>query len=568
MASRNLLNAKDAIWADLFGNGKSFEVPHFQRDYSWTQEQWEDLWLDIQALRQDEAEIHYMGTLVVSETSPRRYRIIDGQQRFATLSLLALAIVDALQQLAGNGVEPEANSERARSLRSTFLSHREPVSLTEISKLSLNLVDDPFFQDNLLQLRPPQNPRALPTSCRLLWQCFQYFQRQIANDATLSRDGAALASLLSNTISLRLLFIQISVEDELNAYVVFETLNARGLELSATDLLKNYLFSRIQFPQDLAALERRWRKLVEAVRQDRFPEFLRYHLLCQQTSVRQQRLFKLVRDQVRQPAEVFSLIAALEERAELFSALLDPNHEFWLDLPAAKPYIRDLQLFGVRQMMPLLFAGRERLDNERFVSLLRQISIISFRHTVIGARNTNELEPAYSQAAHQILTGALSTPAQVFDALRGLYVPDDQFRNDFAKATRSTNGRNKRIVKYILCRLEAQRRGTPVHDETDPASIEHILPENPDASWEDSFPPRYWPQSLYRLGNLTLLEAPANRSIGNATYPAKQAAYQTSSYRITNEIPAAHPEEWTLERLEARQQQMAQLACQIWRLDY
>jgi uncharacterized protein with ParB-like and HNH nuclease domain len=79
----------------------------------------------------------------------------------------------------------------------------------------------------------------------------------------------------------QLLFILITVDDELNAYTVFETLNARGIELSSTDLLKNYMFSRVKTKSDLQALQRRWKSLIQTVRQERFPEFLRYHLLCE-----------------------------------------------------------------------------------------------------------------------------------------------------------------------------------------------------------------------------------------------------------------------------------------------
>jgi uncharacterized protein with ParB-like and HNH nuclease domain len=92
-------------------------------------------------------------------------------------------------------------------------------------------------------------------------------------------DGAVITRLLSETIARRLLFILITVADELNAYTIFETLNARGLELTVTDLLKNYLFSRIRVSSDMQALQRRWQRLIETVTPERFPEFLRYHLL-------------------------------------------------------------------------------------------------------------------------------------------------------------------------------------------------------------------------------------------------------------------------------------------------
>ena len=146
-----------------------------------------------------------------------------------------------------------------------------------------------------------------------------------------------MTKILSEAIARRLLFIRITVDEDLNAYTVFETLNARGPGLTTTDLLKNYLFSQVTAPGDLDALKRRWQSLIATVTPERFPDFLRYHLLCEHPKIRKQRLFKLVRERVRIPEQVFDLLEALDARAELFAALSDVNHEYWTDLPDANP---------------------------------------------------------------------------------------------------------------------------------------------------------------------------------------------------------------------------------------
>jgi len=265
MAKAILLDTKTVNLLELIGNGKTFEVPPFQRDYSWTQENWEDLWTDAVALRANPDDRHYMGAVVVLNKSDRHFRIIDGQQRIATLSIFALAVIAQLNKLADSGVEPENNRERAASLRNSFIGQKDPVSLFESSKLTLNVTDRAFYQDNLVQLRAPLNPKRLPKSNRLLWECFLYFVKLLESDRSLALSGEELARLLNEVVARRLLFIQIAVDDEMNAYTVFETLNARGLGLSPTDLLKNYLFSRIQFEGDLAVMERRWQQLIATV---------------------------------------------------------------------------------------------------------------------------------------------------------------------------------------------------------------------------------------------------------------------------------------------------------------
>ena len=254
---------------------------------------------------------------------------------------------------------------------------------------------------------------------------------------------------------------------------------------------------------------------MNAVEQERFPELLRYHMLCELPRVRSQRLFKLVQGHTRTDRDVFALLDDLERRAELFVAAGDPNHGYWVDLPAAKPYIRELSLFRVRQMMPLLFTAWESFSPDDFVRVLKMVSVVSFRYTVVSSRNPSALEAAFHHAAKPVKDGDVTTPAGVFERLRSIYVDDTKTRRDFAGLEVGTSGRNRRLAKYILARLEADASGRACDPDTDPGTIEHILPENPTEEWEDAFARARWDTSGYRLGNLTLLESTANRQVGN-----------------------------------------------------
>ncbi len=568
MARTNLLNTRTTNFLELVGNGRIYRVPPYQRDYSWTVEQWEDLWNDILDLHGGRDERHYMGALVVEGQSDREFLIIDGQQRLATLSILALAVIARLSRDSGDETGAAANRERAAALRARFIGEKDPASLIESSKLFLNETDDDFYQDYLVQLRAPLNPRGLPRSNQLLWECFQYFSKQIEASDAAWPNGAALAALITETVGRQLLFILITVEDELNAYTVFETLNARGLELSSTDLLKNYLFSRVRVMADLEALQRRWRALIATVRQERFPEFLRYHLQTQHPRVRSGRLFKLVRDSVQTTAQVFDLMDALGARAELFAALSDAGHEYWIETPEARQYVRELNLFRVRQMTPLLFAAWERFSKQDFVRILKLVSVISFRYSVVSGLNPNALEPAYHEAARAVLTGTAQTPATVFDPLKSIYVDDEKFLQDFASFAVETSGQRKRLARYVLARLESDASGRDCDPETDSGTIEHVLPENPTEIWEEAFPPRSWDAWVYRLGNLTLIEKSLNREAGNRGYGEKLAAFARSGYALTRAIPDLAPEEWTPALVAERQRRLAIRAVHLWRADF
>ena len=568
MARTNLLDTRTVNYMELIGNGKSFAVPPYQRDYSWTTEEWDDLWADITEIQSTPTERHYMGAVVVQAHTDRDFVVIDGQQRLATLTLLALAVIRRLEDLSRQDIEPEKNRERADTLLGRFVREKDVGSLQETSRLSLNETDDGFFKDYLVQRRDPQNPRRLPRSNALMWKCYRYFLDKLSEPESPYCDGESVASLLSETVSRQLLFILISVEDDLNAYTVFETLNARGVALTPTDLIKNYLFSRIKAKPDLDALQRRWRSLVETVGPEKFPEFLRYHYLTTHRKIRKSRLFKIVRTDVTTPTDVFGLLHALESRAELFAAMSDPNHEYWAESKEARGRVRELVLFKVTQMMPLVFTTREAFSPTDFDRVLKTLSVLSFRYNVVASRSRSELEPVYAEAAKAVADGTARMPRDVFRLLEAVYVDDAEFRREFETLSVNTRGPRKKQVRYILAQLETDTSGRSVDFETDPGTIEHILPENAGEVWDEAFPFNRRESFLYRIGNLTLLEGGFNRKIGNRPYAEKVGTYTESEYVLTQDIAERAPEEWTRALLEDRQRRLAQRAVQTWRSDF
>ncbi len=569
MARINLLDTRTTNFGEIVSNGKIYQVPPFQRDYSWTEENWEDLWQDIMALYTNQGSSHYMGAIVLqsSPTSDREFTIIDGQQRLATLSLIAIAVIRKIQDLIDREQDPEANRDRQEILKRTYLGDRDPRSLRYSSKLRLNQNNNDFYQSNLINLRKPKNIRALAKSNQLIWQAFEYFSRQLDTVEEVVKTGEKLATFLTDTIAQQLLFIQINVEDELNAYTVFETLNARGIELSSTDLLKNYLFSLFQGPDDLAEAQRQWRRIVNTVQMEKFPEFLRYYLSLKDTRVRRERLFKLVRASVTNAQQAFDLLEELENYSSLFIALGNANDEFWRDTPENKYYIRELALFKVKQAYPTLFAAYSKFSPDNFTRLLKLVAVLSFRYTVVSGLNPNELESCYNQVAIAINQGEISTPKQVFERLRPIYVSDEKFKQDFALLSISTKGQKKKLVRYILGKLEMDAANRTDINE-DSFSIEHILPESPNDAWRKHFSDNQIEEieeMVYRLGNLTPLEPNFNREIGNEVYEVKREKYEESVYVLTKNILA---ETWTIDTIVRRQNDLAKRAVHIWRSDF
>jgi hypothetical protein len=538
----------------------------FQRDYSWTEQEWDDLWQDITAMSEPSGEQgHYMGYLVLQSNDERNYDIIDGQQRMTTLSLLVLAVLKNLDRLVELKVDAEDNKRRAEELRKTYIGFLDPVTLIARSKLTLNRHNDQFYQTYLVPLeRLPK--RNLKASEHLLRKGFEWFDNRMHERFGEARSGAELAKFV-DTIADRLFFTVISVTDELNAFKVFETLNSRGVRLSSTDLLKNYLFSVVHgaggHEHEIRSLEERWEAVIGKLGSEIVPDFLRVFWNSQNPLTRHADLFKTIRASIKGKADVFSLLRDMDRDADIYAALSDSSDAMWNG--DQRKHIAELVMFNIRQPLALLLAARRSLSDADFTRVLRACSIVSFRYNVIGNLATNEQERVYNSVAEKIAKKQLTSAADIIRALRPVYPSDEQFRADFSeKQIRTTSARNRQVTRYILFEIERHISNHAFDYNNDRYTIEHVLPEHPDGNWT-TFTDEQADRSLYRIGNLTPLEAGPNRDLGNKPYSEKRNIYGESCFEITRKIDAEHPE-WNAERVAARQQWLANQATAIWRL--
>ncbi|MFM9851554.1 MAG: DUF262 domain-containing protein [Sphingomonadaceae bacterium] len=550
-----------------FGNGLTYHIPRFQRDYSWTDVEWEELWLDILATTSGEGDAsHYMGYLVLQTQNDKTFDVIDGQQRLTTLSIIVLAVLRNLKRLIENGQNADQNQRRLDQIRSSYIGYLDPVTLVPSSKLSLNRNNNDYYQTYLVPLAAlPQ--RGFKASEHAMRKASDWFEKHIWDDVTREAGGdigVRLATLLES-IADKLFFTVITVSDELNAYKVFETLNSRGVRLSATDLLKNYLFSVLHRDKvhetEMKAMDDRWERLVSRLGETDLPDFLRIHWMSRQGLVRQSELFKKVRARIETRADVFELLTNLDGDIDPYLGLISPESSDWS--PELKESAALLRMFGVRQPYALLLAARRILSPADFAGLIRIIVTISFRYNVIGTMQAGEQERVYSDIAARISRNEITHLKEIVDSLRSVYPSDSAFKAAFAsKELRTTQSRNNKIVRYILCNLERQAGGNDLDRDSASLTVEHILPQNPEAGWEH-FSETETDASIYRLGNMALLETNLNRDIGNSAFETKRSAFESSVFETTKKI-ARDNSEWTVSRIQERQNAMAKLAMSIW----
>ena len=542
MGATNLLDTKTVTLNEVLGNGKKMQVPLFQRDYSWDEDNWEDLWNDILSSEQT-GSVHYMGSVVLQNIDGKNYYIIDGQQRFATLSILILALINKIRILADNDVDKEANRERVEILMNQYIGQKDPTSLRYSSKLSLNENNDAFYQQRLVAFKEPVNRMKLSDSEKLLWNAYLFFSKVIDEQFKQDLSGERIAYFLNEIVGERLMFIQIVVENELNAYTVFETLNSRGLELTSTDLLKNYLFSLVAKSEtDLRQVRAQWKKIIDIVGLKAFPIFLRQYLNTRMNLISKEYLFKAVKQMVQDGEQVFALLDELEKNAYVYIALFTPDDVLWENDKEIREDIRALTLFRVTQCNSLLMIAYDKLSVADFKKVLRAIVSLSFRYNVIAKLQTNDMEKVYNRASVRIFKSEDITVRQILEDIRPIYLNDEDFKRYFEhKVMNTNNSATRKLVRYILYKVEAALpNGLHADFEIDTGTIEHILPEAYTEDWSADFSEEEAENYRYRLGNLTLLESKKNnREAAAKSFEEKKEIYANSQYALSRKIEAS-----------------------------
>lgn len=552
---KGIQNTSTNNFSSIIGNNRKFIVPKFQRDYSWGVEQWDDLWQDILTMI-DEEEDHYMGYLVLQTNDDKSFHIIDGQQRFTTVTILILASIKCIKTFVENGVESEDNQQRIDSLLHTYIGNKDSVTLVYDNILVLNRNNDAYFRDYIVKLEELR-VRNLKVSEKLMKQCFEFFEQRLRGRYESGKDYARFIQ----TVVDRLYFTQIVVNDEMNAFMVFETLNARGVQLSSSDLLKNYLFSLVDknssHPSRIETLEEKWAKLTDNIKSEKLPEFLRYYWNTGHKSIRANALFKTVRKNVTTDQTVFKLVDDLYRYSDVYMALTDSNDALWQDAEV-KRCVALLNIFRLKQPFPVLMAAKLNLPDSDFKKLFKNILNLCFRYNVICDRNPNDQDGPFNMLAMLIK----KEKRVDYQLLLPIAVDDKVFENSFSDKSFPYTSRNVKIVRYILATLEKHNGSTQdVSFIDEDATIEHIMPQNAEDEWNvDGDKQR---QLVFRIGNTCLLEKKLNMAIKNSSFQEKVKEYAKSSYLDARTI--ASKNSWTENDIISRQSKMARLAVNVWK---
>lgn len=519
-------------------------VPAFQRSYAWEKSHVEAFLSDIRKAREQGVE-YFLGTVVFANNpGGTRQQIVDGQQRLATTAVLLIAIRDALRDY-----KRDAASQK---IDETFIRGYDLATEQHVERLRMNADDEPDYERLLARTPFEESSSALFVA----YEACREHILQIAPSADDYRALIDIATQLAESVQ-----VLVAVASDLpEAYVIFETLNDRGADLTKADLLKNYLFS--QAGEKFDVIQRQWIAVTSRFEKaDDLVRFIRYEHMSRRGHVTTRALYRALQEDIGEGAlGAQAYMASLEAALPVYEALRDPEAPLWRSVDVdTRDAVLGFRRFGFESSIPLLlavFRGWKQRDAAR---LYLKVVGWSLRALFAGKLGGGSAEQAFSQAAIAVAENRATTQADVRNQLAGITVEDSEFKSLFASGGSITVTR----ARYLLGQLEraARIRGQEsVEGLPDWASrtitIEHIFPRAL-AKGDDEAT-----AFVETLANMALLERSINREVDDLPFEAKHPAYEPSGFLLTSAL--AQFQSWDASSVQQRAQYLSELATIAW----
>lgn len=545
----------------------TFEVPDYQRPYSWEKIHVDALFQDLRAAAAEskhskEPQEYFLGTMVLvheNHSGPPRFDVVDGQQRLTTLLILMCVIRDVLHEL---GDKESASKIHDRWIAKTSLVKEDEPRLI----LKTGTGNDDYFQSQIIQRRdkrnvPPKRARGRPPKHHLkdAYSCIetsvQSWLETLPSD-TRTRTIAEFATFVADCTFI----ITLTVGDVIHAHTIFETLNTRGLDLSIQDLVRNLIRHHGNRAAN-SAWDDAEARLAELEAGGGFKTFIRTSWSSRRGRVSFKDLYASIRDELRKAKNsAISVAQDFQADAPHFSELVRPQG---LDREASS--LRMLEAIGLRQHLPCLLSASRHEDPSVLTQALALIEAVTVRYLFVQRGNPNRLEDFYVDLAmsitktqdpkSEIRTAATSATRVLLGGST-----DADFKAEFADLACE----RPEQARYLLSKLELHKNTELQVSPPSELEVEHILPKSykTSAEWRQFADPSDF---VNRLGNLTLLGKALNKSASNKGFRAKRDEfYKDSNIKITKALQAIPS--WTPQAVSARQMAFAELAPNIWSL--
>jgi uncharacterized protein with ParB-like and HNH nuclease domain len=549
-----------------------YRIPRFQRPYSWTQENISDFWIDTIA---DSETDYFIGSIVVFDAGNDTFGIVDGQQRLSTVTMVLCAL--------RNTLEVEGFPDLAKAVHQLI----ERADINNKTRFVLSTESSyPYFQEYIQKCGDPdiqiQAGEEEKDIARAFGQISQYIEeavKSIKSDPTLNDERKKreiqdkLTSIRDILLNLKLIFIELDNEDD--AYTIFETLNTRGKDLNVADLVKAHL-TRLLPAKNVGVdtPKLRWEQVLSTIESSSAEidsaGFLHHYWLSKYEYTTVKKLFKEIKKRVKKDkAQAF--LNELVKDAVTYREIHEVTYGKW---SIEQQHIRDsldaFAVFRIRQQVPMVLSVMRdykagKLKKKEVEGTLADIEDFHFVFTAVTSqRSSGGISQMYALSARTLVNATtrddkLAVLKDLHDKLKKrvpsyqefeLNLREIKYSNDYTK--------QKKLVQYILRRLhEYQNKGIAAN--YDRMTIEHIVPQGKSSTGLIDH------DHMAQLGNLILVPEGLNEKLGDKAFAEKKRILTEHNVKL-DDLLNSHSS-WTNQQIEQRTDWLADLCYnKIWKI--
>ncbi|WP_324713922.1 DUF262 domain-containing protein [Helicobacter pylori] len=551
------MKATQSTINDFFAlTGTIFSIPVYQRNYTWKEENCKKLLQDIVSISQNK-KTHFMGSityilhLIDDEKSLRQLQefvIIDGQQRVTTTMLLLKAIETKIQN---EGIKKEIDNLLNLS------GQRLRLKPIKSDKEAFDLV----MQNRSHELQGVSHIR----------NNYKFFTKELEHYIS---KGYRIEEIYGAFLRLKIVAIGLELGED-DPQVVFESINATGVQLKGLDLIRNYLMMGENSDRQKHLYDTYWIPLENWLGEKDLNDFIKTYLRIyfkDKVKKGEREVYYTLKDHHRDnfPNDIQGLMSDMREYGRIYQIFLDRDHHFLergdsQQLANLRLRIKDLVKikFGVAKPFVLCCARdfeEGKLDYENFHEILQILISYFVRRSVCGDSTAILNKILYSlrrQLGENVSADALKR--YLGKSIGQMAFPnDDKIKAAFA--VRNAYSANQ-VCKFILLEIEKLSNAEPPKEEN--LEVEHFYPKTPTQEWRDMVGDYFTFEQDYlnNFGNLTL--SGQNQKLGNKPYEAKIALMEQYSSLHLNDYFINNTHSWGIEEVKARSEYLADQFCQV-----
>ncbi|WP_373543502.1 DUF262 domain-containing protein [Chamaesiphon sp.] len=596
------MKASEITLCQFLKEDNQFQIPLFQRRYSWHEKNWQILLKDLIDIHNGDVKSGYfIGTIVTQHNYPKTvhgispFIVIDGQQRLITITLLLSVIRDFLRFSGNVECADDINKYLVNSSQTNndfykiFFPDRGiewRVYQHIVSNDGNSLWKDLDLDFDCSQSIHNNKTRFSETR---VFKAFRFFQEKVQQELRNSINFSRLKDIILH----ELMLVSIVADNDDNPYLIFERLNSTGLKLDQSDLIRNYVLMKSSLSPDKEEIDKEWRLLEKKFREieekinkkrwyDRdYRSEVRGKLLTQYfwnylrkdgDSVTEKEVYKSMIEKFDAFSDKHKYLKELTQFSNYYERLCLPQNEPKEELSRYFYYFSELDfetchifLLNIYELYSL-----SKISCEDFENILCLLESYFIRRLFVGI-STNILGKIFNNLYKEICS---KDSANILLALRIIlreysgnksFPQDKDFRSAIVSKNIYTTGNRKRL-KFILERLNSSiYRNTKEKDSifSDNLTVEHIMPQALTYEWRESLGDSYNAISnkwLHTLGNLTLTAD--NSPLSNKVFTEKKIIYKESNLNLNKYFN--NIDNWNADTIEKRANELADIAINIW----